>query len=82
MPWRPLLRRGPKMSPGQTPLSVMTPNALTPSLNFIRLLQSQSYFCILSYFSNPSSGSPKVEMPLAFCLCQLGGPEEIYIDFP
>ncbi|MPC11278.1 hypothetical protein E2C01_003939 [Portunus trituberculatus] len=28
-------------------------------------------------FSNPSSGFPKSEMPLAFCLSQLGGPEEI-----
>ncbi|MPC31624.1 hypothetical protein E2C01_024919 [Portunus trituberculatus] len=25
----------------------------------IRLLRSQSHFCILSYFSNPSTGSPK-----------------------
>ncbi|MPC66984.1 hypothetical protein E2C01_061144 [Portunus trituberculatus] len=26
------------------------------------LLRSQSHFCILSYFSNPSSGSPKAEV--------------------
>ncbi|MPC85056.1 hypothetical protein E2C01_079814 [Portunus trituberculatus] len=36
-----------------------------------------SFFCILSYFSNPSSGSPKAEVPLAFYPCQMGGPEEV-----
>ncbi|MPC34990.1 hypothetical protein E2C01_028397 [Portunus trituberculatus] len=35
-----------------------------------------NYLCILSDFSNSSSGSPKTEVPLAFCLSQLGGPEE------
>ncbi|MPC66895.1 hypothetical protein E2C01_061050 [Portunus trituberculatus] len=34
-------------------------------------------FCILSYFSNPSSESPKTEVPMAFCLCQFRGPEEV-----
>ncbi|MPC43578.1 hypothetical protein E2C01_037228 [Portunus trituberculatus] len=35
--------------------------------------------CILSCFSNPSSGSLKVEseVPLVFCLSQLRGPEEL-----
>ncbi|MPC74573.1 hypothetical protein E2C01_068936 [Portunus trituberculatus] len=28
-----------------------------------------------------SPGSPKVDVPLAFCLCQLGLPEEVYADF-
>ncbi|MPC40192.1 hypothetical protein E2C01_033748 [Portunus trituberculatus] len=31
---------------------------------------------ILSYFSNPSSGSPKAEVPMAFRLCQFEGTEE------
>ncbi|MPD00412.1 hypothetical protein E2C01_095881 [Portunus trituberculatus] len=30
-----------------------------------------------SYFSNPSTGSPKAKVPLAFCLCQLGELEEV-----
>ncbi|MPC70642.1 hypothetical protein E2C01_064897 [Portunus trituberculatus] len=45
-------------------------------------LRSQFHFCILSYFSNPSSGFPKAEMPLEFCLCQLGGLRRYYADFP
>ncbi|MPC51233.1 hypothetical protein E2C01_045077 [Portunus trituberculatus] len=43
----------------------------------VGLPRSQFHFCTLSYFSNSSSGSPKTEVPLAFCLCQLGGPEEV-----
>ncbi|MPC35485.1 hypothetical protein E2C01_028909 [Portunus trituberculatus] len=37
---------------------------------------------ILSYFSNLFSGSPKAEVPLAFCLCQLGDLRRYYADFP
>ncbi|MPC58382.1 hypothetical protein E2C01_052386 [Portunus trituberculatus] len=42
----------------------------------VGLRRSHSHFCILSYFSNPSSGSHKAKVPLVFCLCQLVGPEE------
>ncbi|MPC45531.1 hypothetical protein E2C01_039233 [Portunus trituberculatus] len=35
-------------------------------LFFVGLLRSQPLICILSYFSNPFSGSAKVEVHLAF----------------
>ncbi|MPC55539.1 hypothetical protein E2C01_049479 [Portunus trituberculatus] len=33
--------------------------------------------CILSYFSNSSSGFPKAKVHLVFCFSQLGGPEKV-----
>ncbi|MPC84149.1 hypothetical protein E2C01_078877 [Portunus trituberculatus] len=40
---------------------------------------SLTKFICAVYLSSNSSDyrSPKVEVPLAFCLCQLGGPEEV-----
>ena len=35
----------------------------------IGLPRSQSHICILAYRCNPSSGSPRVEMPLVFWPC-------------
>ena len=37
----------------------------------LSLLRSQYHICILSYFSNPSSGSHKAVVTVAFCLCRL-----------
>ncbi|MPC58327.1 hypothetical protein E2C01_052325 [Portunus trituberculatus] len=59
------------------------PSAYDVTLSFpFGLLRSQSHFCILSYFSNASTGSPKAEVPLAFCLCQKGDLRRSYADFP
>ncbi|MPC71843.1 hypothetical protein E2C01_066133 [Portunus trituberculatus] len=37
----------------------------------------QNIISVSSFFSNPSSGSPKAEVPLALCLCQLGQPGKV-----
>ncbi|MPC36770.1 hypothetical protein E2C01_030238 [Portunus trituberculatus] len=66
-----------------------TPNIFTFSLPLILVLMllpyllrwvpliSTSYLCILSYISNPFSGYPKAEMPLAFLPLRVGGPEKV-----
>ncbi|MPC34496.1 hypothetical protein E2C01_027888 [Portunus trituberculatus] len=53
------------------------PSAYAVTLSSLLGSSDQSHFCILFYFSNPFSGSPKAEIPLVFCICQLGGPEEV-----
>ncbi|MPC44003.1 hypothetical protein E2C01_037663 [Portunus trituberculatus] len=53
------------------------PSAYAVTLSSTLGSSDHNLICFLSYFSNPSSGSTKAEVPLAVCLCQLGGPEEV-----
>ncbi|MPC11553.1 hypothetical protein E2C01_004221 [Portunus trituberculatus] len=59
------------------------PSLYAVTLSFsVGPLRSQPHICILSFFSNSSSGFPKAEVPWRFAFANWGDMRRYYADFP